>query len=201
MHNGRSNATSSNRTFFTLSKVPLKELTLLSAKFRILLCVWISIVIQNWKSQRKGPNQRKFQSSRRPTASSRQSAANQHRVFDVICKCIVGKRTDFPDQKTKHKRWAIQEQSDESRMGSASWTYLPFSKSEVGAIRLSLYFCCSYIRPLVIRSQPPKVSGQDEAQWSLTSRKVWKIWLTLSKENSKWQCPPWTAPRTLFITL
>ena len=42
------------------------------------------------KSRRKSQNQQKFQCSRRPTVSNQQSATNQHRVFDVICKCIVG---------------------------------------------------------------------------------------------------------------
>ena len=71
-----------------------KTLTLCSAKFvfRILLRVWISMIIQE--------KYRGFQCSRRPTARSRQSAANQNRVFDVISKCIVGKTTDFSDLKT-----------------------------------------------------------------------------------------------------
>ena len=91
-----SNATSSNKT-----------LTLFSAKFAFcsLLCVWISITIQEMKIAEKNRNQRKFQCKRRPTASSRQSAVNQHRVFDVVypkslvTKPLSGTTTDFPERK------------------------------------------------------------------------------------------------------
>ena len=56
----------------------------------ILLCVWISMLIQEMKiaKGKKSKSTKKFQSNRRTTASSRQSAANQHRVCDVICNAL-----------------------------------------------------------------------------------------------------------------
>ena len=93
VHVTRSDATSSNKT-----------LTLFSANFafHILLCVWISMFIQEKKNcrEKKNQNQQKFQCSRRPTASSRQSTANQHQVCNIICICILGETMDFPDLKT-----------------------------------------------------------------------------------------------------
>ena len=95
---------------------------------RILLCVWISMIIEDLKIVEKSQNQQKCQCSRRPTASSRQSTANQHGVFDVSCKCIVGKRTVFPGLKPTTSHWLFRGNL-QSRMRSQSWTYAPFSKS------------------------------------------------------------------------
>ena len=66
-------------------QLPLKELTLFSTKFAFLhplICLDFHAYPRNEKRGEKSPNQQKFHCSRRPTASSRQSAANQYRVFD-----------------------------------------------------------------------------------------------------------------------
>ena len=67
----------------------------------------------------KKSNEQKSRCSRRPTSSSRQSAANQHRVFDVISKCIVGKRPDDPDLKpnTNDSRTNLTSRACEARAG------------------------------------------------------------------------------------
>ena len=75
----RSNATSSHKT-----------LPLFSANFafRILLCVWFAIFIHRGGEKKRSQNQQNFQCSRRPTASSQQSATNQHGLCDVICNAL-----------------------------------------------------------------------------------------------------------------
>ena len=74
----------------------------------------VSELSKKWKSRRKSQNQRKFQRSRRSTASSGQSAANQHRVFDVIYNALWVKKkiyilfsNGFSRSKKKSKRLAI----------------------------------------------------------------------------------------------
>ena len=107
----RSNVTSSNKTFFILSKVCLSH-PLRSLDFHD--------YPQKMKIAEKSQNQQKFQCSRRPTASSRQNSANQQRVFEIIFTCIVGKRTDFSRSNSKHKQLAIEDQFDESCLRSES---------------------------------------------------------------------------------
>ena len=82
----RSNATSSNATLSLLSG---------NFAFRILLCVWISMFIQEKTIAAKQNKINKNWMQQRPTANSRQSAASQRQVSDVISKCIMGKTIDF----------------------------------------------------------------------------------------------------------
>ena len=88
-HIGRSNPTSCNNTYFILSKVCLSS-PLIHMNFD-------DYPTNENRGEKKNQDQQKCQFSRRPIGSSQQNAANQHRVFDAISKCIVGKRTDFPD--------------------------------------------------------------------------------------------------------
>ena len=70
----------------------LTKLTLFSTNcaFRVLFCVWISMFIRDMKiAENINQNLQTFQCSRRPTASSRQSAANQHRVLRRRLQCIM----------------------------------------------------------------------------------------------------------------
>ena len=74
----RSNATSN------------KTLNLFSAKFAfcIILCVLISMIIEQMEITEKKSKLTNSAMQRRPTASIRQSTAYQHRVFDVICSAL-----------------------------------------------------------------------------------------------------------------
>ena len=73
---------------------------LFSAKFafRILYCVWISIIITEMKIAEKRSKLiiKKIQSSRQLTTSSWQSVANPHKVFKVICNAFWVKQQIFP---------------------------------------------------------------------------------------------------------
>ena len=83
----RSNATFSNKTL---------SLSHQSLPFTFSCVSWFLWLSRKWKAQRKSQNQRYILCSRRPTASSRQSAASQHRVFDVICNALSVKQRIFP---------------------------------------------------------------------------------------------------------
>ena len=82
--------------------LPLTKLTLLSAKFACwtYLCVCISMIIQGRKIAEKKVKANKNSSA----ADDQQLAADKtwpiSIVFDNVCKCIMGKRMDFPDLKS-----------------------------------------------------------------------------------------------------
>ena len=74
-------------SYFVLSKV---------CRSHPFTCLDFHDYSKNENQQRKNLNQQKFQCSRRPTASSRQSVTNQHRVCDVICNTLWVKQRIFP---------------------------------------------------------------------------------------------------------
>ena len=147
--------------------------------FRILLCVWISMFIQETKIKwRKHQNQPKFQCSKRPTASSRQSAANQNRKFGVICKCIVGKITDFPDLNRKASvelfRSKLTSRACEPRAGLIR----SLANRDEGLFSFN-FICCSFIRhPLVI-----VLSGRVKSRMLVCKRSYSRLTASLRSFN------------------
>ena len=128
------------------------KLTLFSAKsvFRILLCAWISILIQELKIAKK--KSKSANSSMQQATDSQQATKPGQSASNFRChlQCIMGTRTDFADLQAKASdqlfRSKLTSRACEPRAGLihliANWDQ---------RLSGSYSICCSYIRPLVCK--------------------------------------------------